>query len=122
MKDYRCYICGPIRGDGRTAVRENVQRAIDAANDLLNAGVNVFVPHLDYFLQEWNPKMAEWTTEDWMAFDEPWLRQCDAVLRLPGYSECGQKETALAYRLEMPVFNTIPEVIAASKKMRRRTA
>ena len=102
----RIYIAGPYsRGD----VAQNVRRAVDAADRLRNMGHTPFVPHLSHF---WH--MAHYRTEeDWYAWGLEWLRQCEAVLRLPGESKGGDAEVLEARRLGMEVYHSLNDVPAA---------
>lgn len=94
------YVAGPYtKGD----VARNVATAIEAAETLLNLGHTPFVPHLTHFWHLLYPHPYE----TWLAYDNVWLMQCDAVLRLPGESAGADAEVCLAVKLGIPVFHSI---------------
>ncbi len=96
----RIYIAGPIGVDdeGRPA---RVQAAYEVADRLRRAGLSPFVPHAydDY------GRRHEHSYECWMEFDAVWLRQCEALIRIPGISPGADREVDMARRLGMPVFD-----------------
>jgi len=99
------YISGPItQGDQF----RNVQLAINAFNDLLDAGVSAYCPHWTCFSQMTRPR----SHRDWMRYDlEAILPRCDAVWRLPGISVGADEECREARRLGIPVFDQFSQVI-----------
>ena len=93
----RIYIAGPYsRGD----VGENINNAIKAANRIWEKGHIPYIPHLTHFWHLITPKPYE----TWLDYDLYWLKQCDAVLRLPGESAGADQEVREAQRLNMPVY------------------
>jgi hypothetical protein len=62
-----------------------------------------FVPHLNHFWDFFYP----FPTEAWVEWDMEWLRQCDALLRLPGLSFHSEKEVQEMLRLGRPVYYDI---------------
>jgi hypothetical protein len=103
----RVYVAGPYSSDpeGGTAL------AMDAADVLEDAGLCAFIPHLSHFRHLRRPR----DYEHWMRVDFTWLRQCEALLRLPGESSGAEREVALAYHLGIPVFRAAADVIAWAK-------
>lgn len=92
----RIYVAGPYtKGD----VAVNVTTAVRAADSVLRAGHIPFVPHLTHFWHLLEPH----DYETWLAYDFEWLRQCDAMIRLPGESVGADREETEARRLGMPV-------------------
>ena len=104
-KGNRIYVAGPIsKGDRET----NYAAAIDAADRLLVAGWNPYVPHLCHW---WHERHSH-THAEWMAHDFVWVAACDALVRLPGESAGADQEVALACRLGIPVYDGIEAVPA----------
>ena len=86
---------------------QNVRRAIDAGEQLLNLGHAPYIPHLNLL---WELAYHNHTYEDWLALDMAWVSVCDALVRLPGASEGADREVALAKKLGLPVY-TLAEVL-----------
>ena len=101
----RIYIAGPYTISDREI---NVNRALAAADRLLEMGYVPYVPHLSHYWDRVSPKPYE----VWMNLDFAWLRACDCLLRLPGRSPGGEREVALARDLGLPVYfglEAVPE-------------
>lgn len=93
----RVYIAGPYtKGD----VAENVNRAIRAANLLMDAGAYPYVPHLSHF---WH-LVYQRPYEDWLALDMAYLECAAAVFRIAGESHGADKEVEWAEAHGVPVF------------------
>ena len=100
----RIYVAGPYtKGD----VAVNVRVAIEAADQLADAGHYPFVPHLTHFWHLVSPRPYEF----WCDLDNQFLPFCHAVLRIPGESAGADKEVALAESLGIPVFRTAIDVV-----------
>lgn len=97
------YLAGPITHGNP---KQNVQRAFEVCNDLLDIGVAVFCPHHSYCLDQ----MKSRPYEDWMAIDAKWISVCDALYRMPGYSPGADREEDLAFQMGKPIFKSIDEV------------
>lgn len=95
----RVYVAGPYSSD---PVR-NTREAIDTGNHLLVLGFMPLIPHG----QQYPHAFAEW-----IAYDLVWLRQCEAIYRMPGPSPGADMETAEAKRLGIPVFTRIDDLRA----------
>lgn len=105
----RVYIAGPYsKGD----VAQNVKKAMDFANDLINLGFAPFCPHLTHFLHmnNWQPY------EKWLEIDAEFVKVCDAVLRISGDSSGADKEVELAKSLNIPIYFSIEELKSALLK------
>lgn len=97
-KPLKVYVAGPYsQGD----VGYNVHNAIVAGNILLQAGHFPYVPHLSHFMHLQKPQ----SYETWMELDRVWLLQCDALLRLPGFSPGAEKEWLTAIEMGIPCFD-----------------
>jgi len=103
MSKKKVYVAGPYTlGD----VCLNVRNAIQAGNELADQGLIPFVPHLSHFWHMLCPRPYDF----WLDYDNQFLPDCDALLRLPGESSGSDKEVALAMSLGIPVFHSIEEV------------
>jgi hypothetical protein len=105
----RVYVAGPYSGGDTVA---NINRAIFNGDWLLSLGYVPFIPHLTGFWHLIHPHKYE----DWLAYDMAWLRMCDAILRLPGESPGADREEQEAMRIGIPVFLSVPELIAGLPK------
>ena len=102
----RVYIAGPYtHGD----VAQNVRAAIDAANQLMDAGHQPFTPHLSHFHHLVHPR----DYEDWLALDLAWLPVCEALVVLPGYSPGTQREIVAAAERGIPTYLSVQEFLGA---------
>lgn len=99
----KVYVAGPYtKGD----VVVNVRNAIAAADALLALGHHPFVPHLTHLWYMVSPKGYR----EWLDYDLVWLRQCDALLRIPGESAGADEEVSVASKLAIPVCYSIEDV------------
>lgn len=119
----RVYICGPIsKGD----LLHNVDQATAAFVALAKAGFAPMCPHWSVYSK---PAVGssysdyvfcvatangndEMTYADWIGVDLPWVEVSDAVLRLPGESTGADMEVAHAAKHEIPVMDSVADVIA----------
>lgn len=113
----RVYIAGPIT---KGPLEANIRQATEAALALIRAGYAPLCPHLTCYVGGPVPEVlpAGTTHDDWYEADLPWVEVSDAVLRLPGESVGADLETALAERLGIPVFHSLPALIASSPARR----
>ncbi len=103
----KVYVAGPYtKGD----VAVNVRNAIKAGVQLLDAGHYPFIPHLCHFIHMQAPRPYE----VWTAFDNAFLPDCDALIRLLGESSGADAEMALAWKLEIPVFSGVEHFLRDS--------
>src|SRR4051812_22764390 len=99
----RVYVAGPYTQGDPIA---NVARAIRAGNTLRDLGFAPFIPHLTAF---WH-MLCQREYEDWLEYDNEWLKFCHCVLRLPGPSNGADKEVELAKSLGLKVYNSIEDL------------
>ena len=99
----RIFVSGPYTS-GDVAVK--VKNAIDAASKLMDAGYAVYLPHLSHFWHFVSPRPYQ----DWLKLDLEWLKLCDAVVRLPGYSPGADSETKFAQESGMSIY-TLEELL-----------
>lgn len=93
----KVYIAGPYTYPN---VEENVANAIRVANQLMDLGVDVFVPHLFYYCDKQAPR----SYDRWLDTTMSWMRRCDVVFRMAGESDGAQKEVDEARQLGISVF------------------
>lgn len=104
----KVYVAGPIsKGDHP----RNLRQAIDAGLTLLKLGYSPYVPHLDFLMALIEPSV--FTYEIVLPWDLDWLKECDAVLRLPGESKGADIEEEFAYKHGIPVFSSLNDLLAA---------
>ena len=95
------YIAGPYTNGDPVL---NVRKAIEAGEQLIELGYTPFIPHLSHLWHLINPHEYDY----WIKYDREWLERCDALLRLPGYSDGADDEESYAISLGKPVFYVIP--------------
>lgn len=95
----RIYLAGPITGESKSYEKRNVERAVEIGKQLFAAGWAPFVPHLSWFAEE----AFEFSHEEWLELDFPWVAVADAVFRMNGDSVGATKEVNLAHMLGIPV-------------------
>ncbi len=99
----KVFISGPYTlGD----VAVNVRNACLAAEQVKDAGHLPFVPLLYHLWHLVSPHDYEY----WMALDDEWLRECDAIFRLPGQSAGADREIELARRLGILIVDSVEEL------------
>ena len=86
----------------------NVQRQIDAANKLLDAGL---VPYAPLVMSAFINMQEERMPNEWMAYDYHWLDRCEVLLRLDGKSDGANKEVVYALNNHIIVYTDIDELI-----------
>ena len=100
----KIYLSAPYtNGD----VAKNVNRVLKVADELLELGFDVYIPHLTHFWHIVSPKPYE----TWLKLDLAFLTDCDYVLRLDGKSDGADKEVAYALSLGIPVYYSIEELL-----------
>lgn len=100
----RVYCAGPVgKVEGRL---ERVLSAIEAGEQIAALGLAPFVPHFYHF---WDSRHAH-DYEFWMAHCMEWVRQCEALFRMPGASPGADREVELAKSLGLPVFVDMAEL------------
>jgi hypothetical protein len=99
----KIYVAGPYtKGD----VALNVRNAIYAGSYIAHLGHIPFIPHLSHF---WHMLIPE-EYQFWMEQDEAWLRECDAILRLPGESKGADQEMKIAEELGFMIYKSIFDI------------
>lgn len=99
----RIYIACPYTHGNQA---ENVRASIDAAEALAARGHIPFNPLWSHFWEIYYHHEYQF----WIEQDLEWLRQCQAVYRLPGISAGADAEVEIARALKKPVFFSLEEV------------
>ena len=109
VRGRKIYVAGPYtQGD----VETNIRNAFTEADKLVEKGFLPFVPHASHLWHMISPKPYEF----WLDLDLEYLKCCDGLLCLPGYSPGADLEVDLAERSGIPVFHDIEEIIAHFKQ------
>lgn len=98
------YIASPYT-DGDPVV--NVRRSLLAANELVSYGYAPYCPLLSHFWHFLTPHPYTF----WTTLDLEWVKRCDAVLRLPGFSAGADAELKLAVEIGKPIFFSIEALV-----------
>ena len=110
MKPLLIYVAGPYTGSDRQEIEKNVARAIDAGIEIFNRGHFPYVPHLTDLIDKRAKEIGEeMSWSDFMAWDAPWLKVCDALLFL-AESKGANLELEEAKRLGKTIFYSSEEV------------
>lgn len=96
----KVFVSGPYT---KPDPENNVLKAIEVADTLIEIGAIPYVPHLYHFWHQHKPHPYEY----WMELDAKWLRICDAVFRMSGESEGADQEVELAVSLGLPIFTDL---------------
>ena len=100
----KVYVASPYtQGDPEA----NVRRQIDAGEELINAGFIPYLPLLSHYQHIVHPH----DYETWCRLDNAWVKSCNALLRLPGESKGADDEVMLAFKLGIPVYHSIEDLI-----------
>jgi len=91
------YLAGPMQKGHRM---ENLRRGIDAADRIASRGHIVFCPHLNDIWHLLYPHDIEF----WMKMDIAWVKKCDVLVRIHGYSQGADREEQLARQWNKIVF------------------
>ena len=104
MSRLHVYVAGPYRqGDPLT----NTLAAIDHGDLLWSLGYCPFIPHLNHFWHRRHPR----SDQQWLDYDNHWLRCCDLLYRLPGASAGADAEVELARSLGIPVVESLNQLV-----------
>ena len=110
MKSLLIYIAGPYTASDRQEIDRNVNRAIDVGIEIFNKGHFPYVPHLTDLVDKRAKELGkELSWGDFMAWDAPWLRVCDALLFV-GESRGANMELEEAKQLGKTIFYSSSEV------------
>jgi hypothetical protein len=106
LNGIRVYVAGPYTKPDPVI---NTKAAVEAGDHLLRLGYVPFIPHLTLMWHMLRPHEYQ----DWLDYDNEWVKLCNAVLRLPGESSGADGEEELARALEIPVFYSIEDLHSA---------
>ena len=110
MKPLLIYVAGPYTASDRQEIDRNVNRAIDIGIEIFNKGHFPYVPHLTDLVDKRAKELGkELSWGDFMVWDAPWLRVCDALLFV-GESRGANIELEEARRLGKTIFYSSNEV------------
>lgn len=93
------YVAGPYTAPTPEGVQANVDRALDAYNEVLDLGCNAFLPHMAHFAHQ----RRERDYETWMEVDFAALERCDVLYRMQGVSSGADREVERAFQIGIPV-------------------
>lgn len=99
----RIYVAGPYTLGDKEA---NVHRAIEIGEAVITLGGVPFIPHLSHY---WDAIHAH-SHDFWLQYCLVWLRDCDAVWRIPGESRGASIEEGYAKLCGIPIFYSEPDV------------
>ena len=110
MKPLLIYVAGPYTAPDRQGINRNVDQAIDVGIEIFNKGHFPYVPHLTDLVDKRARELGkELSWEDFMAWDAPWLKVCDALIFV-GESRGANIELEEAKRLGKTIFYSSSEV------------
>lgn len=102
-KPLKVYVCGPLSADNQRETDANVAIARRVSLELMERGHFPFCPHLAVYYN------SDRTYEQWMAYDDVWLQQCEALFYI-GPSKGADIELARAKELGLQIFHELKEV------------
>ena len=103
------YLAGPLT---KGSPFQNVKRAIEVGDNLLEHGFLPFIPHLTAL---WAMVAGDKPWNVWLDFDEKWLLKCDCLLRIDGESPGADREVEFAKQAGIPVFYSLSDLYRESK-------
>lgn len=105
------YLAGPMT---KPDPKENALIAIKYADKLLSLGYAPFIPQLSVFWEEHGTISGDDNYgegyEMFLRMDFEWIRRCDCLLRIPGYSLGSDREVEFARSRDIPVFFNIEDL------------
>lgn len=110
----KIYVAGPLTSSG--TLSQNVRSACLLADELIKLGCTPFIPHLSVFWEMVSEEASRRTHEEWMNWCLPWVKTCDGLYRLPGFSQGSISEELTMKELKRPIFYSISEVMAYLEK------
>jgi len=116
----KIYIAGPYSASTEEDRRANVSAAIAAALEVFRKGHFPYIPHLTHFVDEYAVRSGitlSWN--DYIRWDMPWLRACDALLYLRS-SPGADLELDTARSLKKQIFFSVDEVLAVDQSAVQR--
>lgn len=106
----KIYIAGPYTAPTEIEIMENVGNAIGAGIAVFKKGHTPFIPHLSHYVDQFAKAMdVPMEYQDYMDWDNVWLRECDGILILaesPGV----RVEIEVARRYELKFFYSLAEI------------
>lgn len=106
----KIYISGPYSAKDPQEVERNVERAIDAAIEIMRRGHMPVCPHLSHYIDKRARErgiVIPW--DKWILLDLEIIQECDALLYL-GPSRGADIERAFAEGAEKQVFTNLYQV------------
>lgn len=119
MNHLRIYVAGPYSGRDREEIDINVNKAVDAGIEIFLKGHFPYVPHLTDLVDSRAKETGkELNWHDFIQWDMPWLKVCDALLYL-GSSYGADLELEEAKRLRKRIFYSVEEVPKIRSQVRQ---
>ena len=110
MKPLLIYVAGPYSGATRPEIEKNVNSAIDAGVETYLKGHFPYVPHLTDLVDRRAKETGnDLTWEDFIRWDMPWLKVCDALLYLAP-SKGADLELGVAKKLGKQIFYSVDDL------------
>ena len=100
----RIYIAGPMTKGDRV---KHLATALTVYRTLMQLEFAPFCPQLTFLVDS----LIRQPHESWLEADLPWVQAADAILRIPGESKGADMEVDCARRHDIPVFETIEQII-----------
>jgi len=111
MRRLKVYVAGPLTAESEAKKLDNTDAAVAAGIAVWGRGHDPFIPHLTTYVERVTRELriGPQTWEQWLQWDLPWLRVCDAVLLL-GRSPGADREVREARKLGLPVFTDVEDL------------
>ena|SRR2546423_9620598 len=115
-KPLKIYIAGPYSAETEEQRLKNVRAAIDASFTIFFKGHYPYVPHLTHYVDlRANEVGHNFTWEDYIKWDMPWVKVCDALLYLSS-SRGADIELQAAKTLGKQIFFSLDEIPNVAEK------
>lgn len=101
----RIFVSGPISAPTESEIIANAEIAQHIAYELIKKGHVPFIPHLSVYTS-YRDKISY---EEWLAYDDVWLRQCEALFFIEE-SSGANRELSRAREWGLQVFYNLDEV------------
>jgi hypothetical protein len=99
----KVYVAGPMTvGD----TQKNIGNGIRVGEKIFKKGLVPFIPHLSHFWGMW----FDHTWDEWLSYDEEWLKCCDAMYVIPGDSPGREREEEFCKENNIPVFYDLDDL------------
>jgi len=116
-KALKIYVAGPYTAANDDGHEANTHRAIDAGIRVFTKGHYPYIPHLTHYVDLRARRVGvELSWEDYIKWDMPWLKACDALLYL-GKSKGADLELEMARKLKKEIFFSVSEIPAATRRV-----